>query len=85
MIASSPFIHKQPRRYRWAGGGVVCEAGAEGQSVFPQMVPRPLASPVRASGDKARVQGVGPPATGSAHRRLAYVLGPSQHSHLGSE
>lgn len=84
MIASSPFIHKQPRRHRWTGGGVVCEAGSRRAECVPPDGPQAPASPVRASGDKARVRVVGPPAAGSAHQRLACVLGPSQHSHLGS-
>lgn len=35
MIASSPFIHKLPRRHRWAGGGVVCEAGSRRAECIP--------------------------------------------------
>lgn len=35
MIASSPFIHKPPRRHRWAGGGVVCEAGSRRAECVP--------------------------------------------------
>ena len=35
MIASSPFIHKPPRRHRWAGSRVVCEAGSRRAECVP--------------------------------------------------
>ena len=76
MIASSPFIHKQPRRHRWAGGGVVCEAGSRRAECVPPDGPQAPGEPRKSIWGQGQGARCGPTSRGLCPPKTGLCPGP---------